>query len=70
MSIFAKPHKRYEISILIGPCSEEEAIAALEVAHEAVASFPSANHLGPGSGLNEWDEENQQPGRPIGDTLG
>ena len=50
--------RRYEISILIGPCTQEEAEGAMRQAHEAVAD------LGPGTALNFWDEEDGEGGRP------
>lgn len=50
---------RYEISILVGPCSQEEAEEMMVAAHEAVKDTPNA---GPGTILKFWDENHNRSG--------
>jgi hypothetical protein len=50
---------RYEVSILIGPCTQQEAEDAMVKAHEAVKD------LGPGTTLKLWNEEWCEPGDHV-----
>lgn len=53
--------KRYVISILVGPCSQEEAEGAMKAAHEVVDGLG----LGPGTALDHWDEDEGCPGDMV-----
>lgn len=53
--------RRYEVSVLIGPCTQEHAESVMETLHEAADLMDGS----PGTSLNYWDEENMQPGLPV-----
>ena len=49
--------RRYEISVLIGPCSQEDAERIMLAVH-AVAETEGGF---PGTALNYWDEDENEP---------
>ena len=56
--------QRYEISILVGPCSQEAAeLLMVELHGIAVASGGE-----PGTSLNHWDEDDNCPGLGVEDV--
>lgn len=58
--------RRYEISILVGPCSQTEAERIMRAAHEVAVKAGGA----PGTALNFWDEEDGSGGSPGGPVEG